>query len=88
MEASFLLEVTLIGAFAFVVNTPFGFLRSGVRKFSPAWFALIHLPIPLVAWLRIAHQLSNWFIPLLLALSVLGQFVGMRMARNRQRVEE
>ena len=36
------------GAFVLVLNLPFGFWRSRVKKFSVPWFLAIHLPVPMI----------------------------------------
>lgn len=41
------------------------------RKFSPEWFALVHLPVPFVASLRKATYCSNTAIFLSIAASIL-----------------
>jgi hypothetical protein len=73
-----------------VVNIPFGFWRAGVRKFSVAWFAAVHLPIPLVAAMRILSGLGwQWCtFPCFLGAYFAGQLVGgwlLRINRRRSR---
>jgi cytochrome b561 len=63
-----------------VVNLPFGYLRAGVPKLSWRWFLYIHLPVPFVIALRWAAGLSAWTIPWLIALAILGQFLGGKVA--------
>lgn len=76
------LVLTLIGLVALAVNIPLGYLREGSRKYSAAWFAYIHLSIPLIAFLRIRRHLSPWFIPLFLLCAVAGQWIGGRIRRR------
>ncbi len=66
-----------------VVNLPFGYLRAGVPKLSWRWFLYIHLPVPFVIALRWTAGLSAWTIPWLIALAVLGQFLGGKIAGRR-----
>ena len=71
-----------------VVNIPFGFWRAGVRKFSVAWFAAVHLPVPLVAAMRILSGLGwQWCtLPFFLVAYFAGQLVGGWLRRiNRRR---
>lgn len=75
----------LIGALAFAFNVPLGYLREGARRFSAAWFAYIHLSVPLIAALRIWNRLSYWMIPLFIACAVAGQLLGGRLRRGRER---
>ena len=76
--------VLLIAAAALAVNVPLGYLREGVRKFSPAWFLYVHLSIPLIAGLRIYNHVSNWMIPFFIACAVTGQLAGGRLRRSRR----
>jgi hypothetical protein len=66
------------------VNLPFGFWRSGARKFSLPWFLAIHGPVPFVIGFRLAAgvgwQLST--VPLLAGAYFLGQLCGGRMGRR------
>ncbi|HEY3489549.1 MAG TPA: hypothetical protein VGK27_05430 [Candidatus Deferrimicrobiaceae bacterium] len=79
-------EITLlIASAALVCNVPLGYLREGVRKFSPAWFLFVHLSIPLIAGFRIFNHLHNWVIPVFIACAVVGQILGGRLRRRRMR---
>lgn len=73
--------MALIGVLALSVNVPLGYLRQGRRKYSFAWFAYIHLSIPLIAYLRIANHVTLWFIPLFVVCAIGGQLVGGRVRR-------
>ena len=69
------------------VNLPFGFWRAGVRKFSVPWFAAIHLPILVVAGMRILTGLG-WRLatfPVLLGAYVAGQYIGGVLRRRVRR---
>jgi len=60
------------------LNLPFGYWRAGVRKFSAAWFAAVHLPIPFVVALRLASGLG-WRLstfPVILGAYFAGQYLG------------
>ena len=63
------------------INIPCGFWRAGTRKFSPAWFAAVHLPVPVVAAMRhfsgLGWQLST--VPVLVGSYFLGQWLGGRL---------
>jgi hypothetical protein len=73
----------IIAAAVFVLNIPFGYWRAGVRKFSPAWFVAIHLPIPIIILLRIYSGLGFGLLtfPVMLAAYFAGQFLGARLRR-------
>src|SRR5512134_2686178 len=73
------------GGIALVVNLPLGYLREGHRKLSLAWFLYVHLSVPVIAWLRISHQVSAWAIPPFIACAVIGQIAGGRMRRVRRK---
>jgi len=83
-----ILLLFILTLFAFVLNLPFGYLRSKQRKFSFLWFLYIHLPIPFVIIFRLLAGFSVKIIPLVLAASIAGQVVGARLDRFRCRHEE
>lgn len=74
-------SMILIGLvlFTVLVNIPFGYLRGKSRKYSFQWLLYIHLPVPLVIYLRYMAGISYYFIPLMLAAAVFGQFTGGRL---------
>ncbi|OFY49778.1 MAG: hypothetical protein A2W85_07530 [Bacteroidetes bacterium GWF2_41_31] len=63
---------------SFIVNIPFGYLRAGQKKFSFRWFLYIHLPVPLVIFIRFLFELGFEFItyPFLVTSFFLGQALG------------
>lgn len=69
--------------FAFVLNIPFGYLRSKCKRLSFTWFLYIHAPIPLIVALRILMEMSYKAIPLILISAVLGQFLGGKLNPKR-----
>ena len=72
-------------AFAILSNIPLGYLRMGTEKFSVRWFVYIHLSVPFIIGLRISNNISWHVIPLSIGLAVVGQMVGSRLYRRRQR---
>ncbi|RKQ63295.1 hypothetical protein C7457_0160 [Thermovibrio guaymasensis] len=78
----FVILVTLL------MNIPFGWLREGVRKFSPLWFLYVHFPIPFIIAMRIGLGIEWKFAPLLILVAVLGQFIGARLRRAQAVMEE
>jgi len=74
--------IFLVSLVAFGVNIPLGYLRAGVRKFSPAWFLYVHLSIPLIILLRLSLGLGYAFIPIFIAMAVGGQLAGGRMRNS------
>lgn len=74
--------VASIGAAALLVNIPLGYLREGTRKYSGLWFLLVHLSIPLIAFLRIHSRVTSMAIPVFAGCAVAGQIFGGRFRRK------
>lgn len=76
----FFIKLLIVAIIVFIINIPFGFFRSKVRKFSFLWFLYIHLPVPLVIILRIYSDIGfAWYTyPILIAMFFSGQFVGRK----------
>ncbi|HHL40589.1 MAG TPA: hypothetical protein ENJ37_08785 [Deltaproteobacteria bacterium] len=72
------LVLIAITAFALLLNLPFGYLRSGTRKFSLLWMLYIHIPIPFIFILRKMGGLDFTFVPVIAVGAVAGQFLGGR----------
>ena len=78
------MKIAWIAAIVLILNMPFGYWRASAKKFSVQWVLAIHLPVPMIAALRIYSGLG-WRMatfPFLIAAFFLGQFVGGRL-RNR-----
>lgn len=73
----------IVAAIVFVLNLPFGYWRSRVRRFSFPWILAIHLPVPLVIACRIFSGLGWQLIsfPVMIGAFFLGQFVGGKLMR-------
>jgi hypothetical protein len=80
--------VVFVALITFLLNLPFGWLREGVRKFSPQWFLYVHLPIPFIIAMRIGLGVPWKFAPLLIVIAIMGQFVGARLRRRQLALEE
>jgi len=76
------LLILAIAALTFVVNLPLGYMRIGVRKFSFLWFFYIHVPIPLIIFIRISCGLDYRVIPVFVVAAVAGQLVGGSFGRD------
>ena len=85
LREDIMLPLVIMGVL--VVNVPFGFWRAGTRKLSAAWFAAVHLPIPLVAAMRLVSGLGwQWkTFPFFLLAYCAGQFIGGRLRRVNAR---
>lgn len=72
------LRIIVVALIIFVINIPFGVLRANAKKFSFKWFLFIHLPIPIVIFLRIFSEIGFAFYtyPIMLGAFFLGQMVG------------
>jgi ferrochelatase len=77
-----------IGIVSLLINIPMGYVRETAQKFSGAWFFWIHASIPLIVYLRITLNTSKLFIPVCIALAIIGQLAGSRCRRRRSTVEE
>jgi len=73
---------------SFLVNIPCGYIRQRVPKFSGKWLFWIHASIPLIIFLRLSLHTSPWFIPVCIALAVLGQMGGAKWRSQRMTQEE
>jgi hypothetical protein len=70
-----------VAAATLALNVPFGYWRSGARKFSPSWFLAVHSPVPLIVAMRFAAGLG-WRLstfPVLVGAFFGGQLVGGRV---------
>lgn len=59
-----------------------GYIRENHPKFSLKWLLWIHASIPLIIYLRLTLGILAWFIPITIALAVLGQVLGSRWRRK------
>ncbi len=75
-----ILSVTIA---AFILNLPFGYLRSTRKKLSFMWLFYIHAPIPFIFVLRTIGGISYKFIPVILCGAVMGQLLGGRINKDR-----
>ena len=79
------LPLIIVVAGVFALNLPFGYWRAGTRKFSLAWIAAVHLPIPLVVALRLASGLgwAPYSFPFVIGAYFCGQYLGGRIRQGR-----
>ncbi len=72
------LNLTIISLIIFVINIPFGYWRSNVKKFSLQWLLAVHIPIPFIVLLRIYSDIGFiWYTyPFLLGSFFIGQSTG------------
>jgi hypothetical protein len=72
------MNVIVVSAFALIINGFLGKWRTKYKKFTFPWWLLIHASIPLIIPLRIGLDTPAMFIPLFIAIAVLGQFIGSK----------
>lgn len=65
----------------FLINIPFGYIRSNATKFSRKWMMAVHIPVPFVFLLRIFSGLNWTVIPLLVLSDVAGQIAGGKLRK-------
>lgn len=67
----------------FLINLPFGYLRSKSARFSKQWMMAVHIPVPFIFLLRILSGFGWKVIPLLMLSDIAGQFAGGKLKRFR-----
>lgn len=77
-----MIAILVLTGGAAILNLPFGFYRSGVRKYSWRWFLAIHLPIPLLLVTRLELGIGWHILPLVFACALLGQLAGGLLRRE------
>jgi len=65
----------------FLINIPFGYIRSNAAKFSRKWMMAVHIPVPFVFLLRIFSGFNWTVIPLLILTDVAGQIAGGKLRK-------
>jgi hypothetical protein len=75
------MKLLLIALITFIINLPFGALRSRQKKFSLMWWVYIHIPVPIVILMRIYSDIGFAFYtyPILVGAFFLGQFMGRKV---------
>jgi hypothetical protein len=73
-----------------LVNLPFGMWRVRAKRFSLAWFAAVHLPVPLVVCMRLLSGMGwkLWTFPFMIGAYFAGQYVGGRLAARGRSLGE
>ncbi|MDD5474658.1 MAG: hypothetical protein PHU34_11020 [Candidatus Methanoperedens sp.] len=65
----------------FLINLPFGYLRSNAARFSRQWMIAVHVPVPFVFLLRVLSGLNWTVIPLLVLSDIAGQIAGGKLRK-------
>ncbi len=69
----------------FLLNLPFGHMRSKAVPYSRKWMLAVHLPVPFVIILRIFSGFTMRVIPLMILADIAGQLVGGKLGKIRPR---
>lgn len=80
-QSPILLAVLL--AVTFIITLPFGAWRIRCRRYTIHWWLAIHLVIPVIMLMRKWGGFSYIYIPLFVASTILGHFIGGRIPFNR-----
>ncbi len=77
-------NLIIVTILTFILNLPFGYLRSKVKKLSFKWFLYIHLPIPFIVLMRYSFHLGFkwWTYPFLVAAFFSGQLIGKKIGEK------
>ena len=81
------LQAAALIVIATVVNIPLGFQRQSYPKFSFAWYFYIHISIPAIIYFRVKTGLGWEFIPFSITSAIIGQVIGGRMYRKRNKID-
>ncbi len=76
------MELNELILIVFLINLPFGYMRSKAAKFSRQWMMAIHVPVPFVFLLRVFSGLNWTVIPLLVLSDIAGQMVGGKLKKR------
>ena len=84
------MKILLAALFVLVLNVPFGYWRSNVKRFSLEWIFAIHIPVPFIIAFRIFAELGWEFYtyPILISAFFLGQFIGWKLYSYRKSSEK
>ncbi len=77
MEALF-----LTATLALAMNVPLGLWRANTRRLSLQWFVALHLAVPPIIALRLTLDVAFIYVPLLIAVAILGQMAGGWLVRK------
>jgi hypothetical protein len=76
------MELNELLLIVFLINLPFGYMRSKTTRFSRQWMMAIHIPVPFVFLLRVFSGLNWTVIPLLVLSDIAGQMVGGKLKKR------
>jgi hypothetical protein len=78
------MKIVILALIVILLNIPFGYWRANVRKFSLQWVLAVHLPVPVIIFLRIYSDIgfALWTYPVLVGAFFLGQYLGRIFLMN------
>jgi hypothetical protein len=84
------MKILLAALFVLLLNIPFGYWRTNVKRFSLEWVFAIHFPVPFIIAFRIFAELGWEFytFPILISSFFLGQFIGGKIFSYRKSLEK
>ena len=76
-----MLKIFTVALIIYLLNIPFGYWRGNVKKFSLQWALAIHIPVPIVIFLRIYSGMGFelYTYPILVGAFFGGQFSGKKL---------
>jgi hypothetical protein len=75
------MRLVIISLVVFLFNIPFGYWRANVSRFSLQWVLAIHIPVPVIIFMRIYLNIGfAWYTYVfLVAAFFLGQQLGSKL---------
>ncbi len=75
------MKLLFVALTVFLLNVPFGYWRTNVKKFSLQWILAIHIPVPFVILLRIYGDIGFelYTYPIIVGVFFLGQYSGKKI---------
>jgi len=70
--------ITIILIIVLIINIPFGFWRTGLKRLSLKWFLAIHIPAAFSVTLKFIAGIEKkwWVIILSVVIFLIGQYIG------------
>jgi hypothetical protein len=81
-------KLLIVGFIVYLLNIPFGYWRSNVKKLSAQWFLAIHIAVAIVIALRlISHLGFAWYTYIVMvAAFFLGQQTGAFILKRMRKI--
>lgn len=82
------MRIAIVAILVALLNIPFGYWRTHVKKFSFQWFLAVHIPVPFIVALRIYSDIGfAWYTYIFLVGAFfggqrIGQFIYKRLSRE------